>query len=372
VLMFRCFRFPSGFFRCNRWVEQKDHESYDNESTPNTVDPSTAAMILAEQDTDPNTMAVTYGTARHESRTAKKRSTQMARFLHHYARWCAHAESAALERGMADSVCTRLNPVVQKAFDYNGDMHVFGGKGLSFVHAAFSELLECRSMLQHSYAFSYFQYKSTSDTKYKLMRRHINEKVKFEQFQSELELMTEQLSNVVARSHIRASQSQITFLTAATAEKRKDFSHVMIRILWDEKKYAVRDQEHNEKRQHRILSGGGVDTIVGLVSDPRQPLEDPLFVAGPHQRILPNRSSDESSDGADAVVAAAEAAADDAIRESLAALLAYNRITADPRTLMTSGGDAEEHDETSDWSCRACTYMNAGGHTRCEMCGTRR
>jgi hypothetical protein len=323
-----------GFFRCNRWVEQKEHEAYD--VPPDIIDPM-ATRSRFENIADPTSMEITYGTAMHESRAAKAQSRKMARFLHHYQRWDAHAESAALERNMRETVCTRLAPVVRQAIEFNGDEHVFGGKGISFIHSAFSELLECRSMLQHSYAFSFFRYKSTNSRKYKLLKRRANEKATFEQFQSELELLTEQISDVVARSHIRATQTQIAFLTAATSEKRKEFSNVMINILIEEKREeeeANRGKESDSKRGINGLPGSLLGNVVGLVSEP---------VSAGASRI--------ESDDSDNI--------DDAVRESLAEFLA--RSESD---FLDYTSDGE-----SDWACLACTYVNAGGR-RCEMCGT--
>jgi Ariadne domain/Zn-finger in Ran binding protein and others len=323
-----------------------------NESPLISLDSATTAAILAEQDTDPNTMPVTYGTSRYESLTSKKRSTDMARFLHHYERWLGHAESATLEFQMAETVCKRLAPVVQQAIEYNGNNHVFGGEGLSFIHSAFSELLECRFMLQHSYAFAFFRYKSRHDIKYKLQRRQLNEKLRFEQFQAELELMTEQISDVVARTHIRATQNQITFLTAATAAKRKEFSNVMINILREEEKDDTRDNKKSEKhRKHR--DSVSLDSTYGLVASMLPNSSQSRLGTASHS----NQSSDDGSDG--------DAAADEALRESLTAFLANNAIGSNFRVNVTD-------DELHDWSCATCTYMNAGSDRRCEMCSTHR
>lgn len=125
----------------------------------------------------------------------------MARFLHHYERWSAHAESSALEQKMRDTVGARLAPVVKAAAELSGRaLFSFNGAGLSFVHDAFAELLECRSMLQHSYAHSYFRYDMSAMKKLRRMKRRLTEMVTFEQVQAELETLTEQMSDVIARS----------------------------------------------------------------------------------------------------------------------------------------------------------------------------
>lgn len=212
----------TGFFRCNRWIDQKEHDFYD----PNHPDPASATEPTNEDLMDPSTMAFTYGTAMHETFVTTLRSREMGRFLHHYRRWGAHKESAELERQMKDSVCKRLTPVVQAAAAFSNDPNLFGGRGISFIHGAFFELLECRSMLQHSYAFSYLRYQNISKQTSMMRRRLVAERMVLEERQGELEMITEQISDVVARSHLRATQSQIQFLTAAAVEKRKDFTDV--------------------------------------------------------------------------------------------------------------------------------------------------
>lgn len=284
-------------------------------------------------------MEITYGTAMHESRAAKRRSKDMARFVHHYARWTAHGESAALERQMGETVCTRLSLVVREAISFNGSEHIFGGKGLSFIHAAFSELLECRSMLQHSYAFSFFRYKSTSTEKYKLLKRHVSEKSAFEHFQSELELMTEHISDVVARSHIRATQTQIDFLTAAAAEKRKEFSNVMINILLEESKDFFRERTRVVNGA-TLLPGSGLDTVVGMTD-----------TVSSYRAFRPRGAFHDGD------------IADRAVQESLEEFIANTGSDF----LFEYGSDEEDND----WACSACTYVNAGG-MRCDLCGSHR
>jgi hypothetical protein len=179
-------------------VDQKDeHEYYD--APPE--DPEAAVRVTNEDLSDPNTMAITYGTAMHAARVARKRQREMARFLHHYERWSAHAESSRLESMMSDTAQVRLAPVVDAAIALDGRSSFnFEGEGLSFVHDAFAELLECRSMLQHSYAHSFYRYDMSTIRRSRALKRRMTEKAAFEQLQSELEMLTEQMSDVVARS----------------------------------------------------------------------------------------------------------------------------------------------------------------------------
>lgn len=132
-----------GFYRCNRWEDDKNHDFYDDP-------PEVAPQSTTEDIADTRSLNDTYGTAMHESRVSRKRSREVARYLHHYQRWNAHKDSAVLEHALGNSVCERMEPVVKAAIEFSGDPSFnFGGKGLSFVHAAFTELAECRSTLQH-------------------------------------------------------------------------------------------------------------------------------------------------------------------------------------------------------------------------------
>jgi hypothetical protein len=124
-----------GFFRCNRWQDEDNHDFYDAPPPPGQT-PSAIVVPDATNDeimNNPEVMAQTYGTAMHETRIAWKKSKEMKRFLHHYTRWNAHMESAALETMMSESVCSRMAPVVDAGSDYTCDPNFnFNGKGAWF------------------------------------------------------------------------------------------------------------------------------------------------------------------------------------------------------------------------------------------------
>jgi hypothetical protein len=132
-----------GFFRCNRWQEEEGHEFYDKPPNPDETSPTSVAMAVAAQNpgasneeimNSPEVMAQTYGTAMPASRVAYKKAKEMKRFLHHYTRWNAHLESAALEKNMSENVCTRLAPVVDAAAEFACDKNFnFDGKGMCFL-----------------------------------------------------------------------------------------------------------------------------------------------------------------------------------------------------------------------------------------------
>jgi len=289
-----------GFFRCNIWREEGEGPpSGKGDALSNSNDPQG------------------FGTAIHSAREQWQERQRMARFLHHYTRWNAHGESATLERKMCDTVCSRLAPVVEAAIDFDGSPTFnFGGKGLSFVHSAFTELLECRSVLKHSYAFSFFRYPAFYQFRhYGQLSNRRREKTTFERLQSELEIMTEQMSDIVARSHLRATKVQITFLTSSAAERRNDFTNLMFSIL---------NEERKETKLTRAPKSLGINVISeGSVSQRHR-----------NDGVLPSPLDEFMS-----------------------------RAQLDP-----TGGN-ENH--LNMWACSACTYMNSGGF-RCAICGHRR
>jgi hypothetical protein len=126
-------------------------------------------------------------------------------------------------------------------------------------------------------------------------------------------------------------------LTAVTAEKRKEFSNVMINILLEEQKDANREKKKEMRGAATQLAGGGLDTIVGLASRVNV------------DRLVSRTESDES---------------DDAVRESLQEFL-----TNTGSGFLYEYTSDEDEDAYADWACSACTYVNAGGR-RCDMCGT--
>ncbi|CAJ1959325.1 unnamed protein product [Cylindrotheca closterium] len=219
-----------GYFRCNIWKEEGEGDNPDAAAAA-----AAEAVVNANEGDAENDDG--YGTAIYSARQQYRKRQDVNRFLHHYTRYEAHGQSARLERNMAQNATKRLAPVVTAAIEFDGSPAFnFSGKGLSFIHSAFTELLECRSTLKYSYAYTFFRYPTFFHFRRIDELNNIRrEKAMFEKCQSELETITEQMSDVLARSHIRASQVQISFLTATAAEKRVDFSNLMFTILHSER-----------------------------------------------------------------------------------------------------------------------------------------
>eukprot|EP00816_Leptocylindrus_hargravesii_P005436 CAMPEP_0196821042 /NCGR_PEP_ID=MMETSP1362-20130617/77541_1 /TAXON_ID=163516 /ORGANISM="Leptocylindrus danicus, Strain CCMP1856" /LENGTH=1396 /DNA_ID=CAMNT_0042200105 /DNA_START=339 /DNA_END=4526 /DNA_ORIENTATION=- len=227
-------RRTGGYFRCNKWTPENDEESKTNSNgRQNRLHPELQ------------------GTSQQNARQTRKNAKAMARFLHHYSRFNAHKESSDLERNMSLCVCERLKPVIQVAKE-DGMVSATNDEwnGLSFIHDAFCELLECRSLLQHSYVFAFRRYRHSSNVNFSIRAR--TEKMGFEVLQSELEMVTEHLSDIVGRSHIRATRNQIRFLTAAAADKRVDVYHFVLKALRDDGAVRERIKKRNAEAANRV------------------------------------------------------------------------------------------------------------------------
>jgi len=414
-----------GFFRCNRWQGDEKHEFYDTPPPPEEVTTDSTA------DSDQN-----YGTAMHSSRVAFQKSKEMGRFLHHYRRWNAHAESAALERNMKESVCSRLAPVVREAIEFSRTPDFdFSGKGLSFVHAAFTELLECRSILQHSYAFAFFRYPTIPAFARRTRSHKVRERERlaFEQIQSELEMITEQMSDICARRHLRASQIQIMYLTNSACEKRIHFQNLMLKLLQHQRKEAEEEAKRAKEKQEKQQQQAKSRVSTPSSSEPSpfdadSDISDMMMLSHPHhsttrlRRLMdtyphqhrrrtryPYRDddSDDDDDDDDFMIGALfdrtpareqqehnhlldrnfglasarmERAEEEAIQQALQASMASYRTEA--ATDNNEAGDDDdgaaaasveaEEGPTEMWACSSCTYMNSGRGRRCAICGISR
>ena len=419
-----------GFFRCNIWKEDDpdrilDKKEGDDDADELTSPTNTNYNFFADSLNDQG-----YGSSIHTARQAWKRKQDIKRFLHHYSRWEAHKDSNILEQKMADSVCTRLAPVVEAAIDFDGSPTFnFGGKGISFIHNAFFELAECRLTLRHSYAFSFYRYPSKSFTKpsssppMSYLGNKRKEKFRFERLQSELEILTEQMSDIVARSHLRASQIQITYLTAGAAEKRLELNNFLFQIYREEKREAVR-QKKREAEAERTAIEGNMDNELSsrYYTNPRNnPLFHRDFPNPRNNNPFHNRSSNaeifnrlrqtydqrfaqaatpyttmgnlRGRDLSMQLMAQAQGLHDieeqirgveDLLRSRNRNVPAFrNNTNENPRFVFIPDNESWDDDDTTTttstpappstqmWDCPRCTFCNTGGNF-CAMCETPR
>lgn len=181
------------------------------------------------------------------------------------------------------------------------------------------------------------------------------------------------MSDVVARLHLRATQAQIKFLTTITAEKRKEFTNLMLSIHMTERKEQGEGGEgkpskkKRKKRRKKKMRGLLNDVNLAIAQESNQA-----------STTLP--VAIEAGGGTDEAVAAVAAATgptlvmqnneqdnemEEAIRASLEDFMAS--------TGGREGLELEDEQDGGEWACGACTFMNhTGSARRCEMCGTAR
>ncbi len=380
-----------GFFRCNIWREDDEDRIADKEDGYDE-DYQAGDAYNNENYFEGMMNDQGYGSSMHTARKAWKRKQEIRRFLDHYSHWEAHKESNALEQKMADTACTRLSQVVEAATDFDGSPTFnFGGKGLSFIHNAFFELAECRSTLRHSYAFSFYRYPSKAFSKASqsppksYLGNKRKEKFRFERLQAELETLTEQMSDIVARSHLRASQIQITYLTSGAAEKRLELNNFLFQIYREEKREAMRQKQKEEEEQKRPVSSA--QYYFSQMNNARAELSSSQEMFNRLMQLRNQRyeqttnphltMADLPTNGRDlSMQLMAQDQRLHAIGQRLRGM--EGLLRSQNRNVYHTDGDGYD-DETSSssipasqmWDCSRCTFMNSGG-TFCAMCETPR
>jgi len=383
-----------GFFRCNIWREDDEERVLDKEDGYDE-DEQGGNGHSNENYFEGMVNDQGYGSSMHTSRKAWKRKQEIRRFLDHYSHWEAHKESNTLEQKMADNVCTRLSQVVEAAIDFDGSPAFnFGGKGLSFIHNAFFELAECRSTLRYSYAFSFYRYPSKAFSKASLsppksyLGNKRKEKFRFERLQAELETLTEQMSDIVARSHLRASQIQITYLTSGAAEKRLELNNFLFQIYREEKREAMRQKqrEEEEKRRpplsarHYIAAMNHMQGRRGAEFSSSQEMFNRLMqlrdqryeeTTTPYVTVgdLPSNGRDLS------MQLMAQDQRLHAIGERLRGMEGMLRTHQNRNSYLNEENRYDDEEiavpASQMWDCSRCTFMNTGGNF-CAMCETPR
>lgn len=264
-----------GYFQCNRFVESQ------NESISGNVEDQT-------------------GNAHMETFRMKQKAKRMSRFIHHYTRFKAHADSAIMEKKMYGETMSRIRSEIDAVITKNSfswlksDSSVVSrikevidkisieksykssqtdkvtdnapiktssaskevSEVLEFLQNGYEELNKCRQMLSASYAYTFFEF--GDDDEYHTLRspkmiirlshsRLDERKRSFESLQSELEFLTELLSDVVARRRLRASRSQIIHTTKAAKSKRIELEDIVL-------SYRTSDMLSSTDRKNRKTS----------------------------------------------------------------------------------------------------------------------
>jgi hypothetical protein len=397
-----------GYFLCNRWAEDEEPAdgppsvSASTELVPTsppisaTAELDTAAastlltnlveenLILPTIPMDPqqpinNLNSHMYGTSMYTARTTREQAKRMARFIFYYGRWTAQQESSLLEAKIASTLDVRLQKMLAIALKESEYISLdVPSEVCAFVHDAFDELRECRSVLQHSYAYAFFRFAPQSDSS-----RDI-EKLMFEHWQSELETIVEQLSNAVARSHLRASRAQIVQLSQAAAQRRIEFSIHIISVrheealkdkrigrlsnyqdadssLRQESPAAVRDEDESAptlglRQQYSVggddSSGRGLAEILERVLQLER--TDTVMNSGSHD--------DDSSFGL-------------LVENDYFVLAQAEEEVQLQRALEASMSDMIDEGNVTTWVCPNCTYLNSTSSRStepiCALCSLR-
>ena len=198
-------------------------------------------------------------------------------------------------------------------------------------------------------------------------KRLWNEKAAFEQMQSELEIITEQMSDIVARSHLRATQTQILFLTIGASERRNEFANLIFTLNNEEKKRKQFGSSRASRNAALATAGSGIQYATSA------PAAGTFVVRG-----IANAMQGEGSDSV-AERQRQQQQAHESVRDALlASLEAFMTNTesqpmfvarVDSETDGNSDADEDDGGQFRSWACSACTYMNSSGR-RCAMCGT--
>lgn len=245
-------------------------------------------------------------------------------------------------------------------------------------------------MLEFTYPFAFYRYAKISPIVYRIKSSREIEKINFESLQSELEMLTEQMSDIVARKHLRATMTQIMFLTSAAAEKRRELNMFMMAMGHD---YRRKMKEKNKKRTEKQVVSivpptsqeDDCDSDHNEISDealmeilarstmrPGQNAGRPVHPASLNVEwdtsaadIVPNTRSNmnfvrhQQRTGGDE-----DAAFQLAVQASIRSHIAFTNEAMNAHS-------SDEDDDVNGWNCSACTYTNRGGR-HCAMCGSRR
>mmetsp|Transcript_19069 Transcript_19069/g.31890 ORF Transcript_19069/g.31890 Transcript_19069/m.31890 type:complete len:1165 (+) Transcript_19069:214-3708(+) len=220
------------------------------------------------------------GSSTKETLRLRKNAAIMDRFIQHYSSFKAHEDSVQLEVKMQFDTLGRISASLQRSvsrelqwlrgeevshplvrpaqegnekeseefstkseeFSWRGDVDTEESTGanadsypLLFLQKGFRELIKCRQFLKGFFAFSFYMLtddhirKRGSSSHFSSSQRVLVEsrKESIERARSDLETLTETLSNIVARKRLRASRSEIERATRAARSQRLEFEMII-------------------------------------------------------------------------------------------------------------------------------------------------
>lgn len=172
-----------GYFRCNRYDDSRKND----EKTEQAI---------------------------AEAKEQSKKTYELNRFVHYYARYKNHLNSYELEKPLLANISSRTKNLSKFAPDESAEPLDF-----TFIQDSINELLRSRKVLSSSYAYGYF----LKDCGYN--------KTIFEYLQNELEVSVEALSGLVGRNYLRGSKQRIMHTTQLVAAARHRFLLCIVRGL---------------------------------------------------------------------------------------------------------------------------------------------
>jgi signal recognition particle GTPase len=178
-------------------------------------------------------------------------------------------------------------------------------------------------------------------------------------------------------------------LTVLSAEKRKEFSNIMLSIHAAERKEACEEgtakPESSLEREVSEIRYRLLNLVEDLVLRPDRPRSAAAAAAilarereeqtRHHNDAAPSLSSSPNAERRtlSSWLMADDAAADQEIEEAIrASLQEFNVANSPAATILEQVEQQQRRDDAPrEWACPACTYMNARGW-RCAMCRTPR
>ncbi|XP_063695065.1 ankyrin repeat and IBR domain-containing protein 1-like isoform X8 [Bolinopsis microptera] len=134
-----------------------------------------------------------------------RKASKFQRFMHYYTRYHNHEMSHRLEEPLLSTAKMKMIAMAAVA---EGDP---GALDTSFIEDSVKELLKARRVLRASYPYGYY------------LQDGMHRKMLFEAMQNELEEVTEQLSQMVARVYLRTPKAKIIETALLLQQNRLKF-----------------------------------------------------------------------------------------------------------------------------------------------------
>lgn len=219
---------------------------------------------------------------------------EMNRFVHYYSRYRNHEHSLSIEKSLLESAKAKMLKLAQalkRSSSSASSGAVTAEAETSFITDAVQQLLKARRVLKHSYIFGYY----LNDAG---IKKHV-----FEFIQTELEEITEAMSEMISRPYLRTPRSKIIETACMLAAKRLEFVEAIAKGLQplpsdsspsSSKRYSF-EIDADFKRE-LLQSLGKIDPRMKWVQDPK---------TGRHVNVAalldwPSDNSDSSDDEKDA------------------------------------------------------------------------